>query len=251
MQVKVYKTYTAMSDAAAEFFIQQVRASAVPHVCLASGETPTGTLDRLVSEAKAERVDFSKCIFVGLDEWIGMDKSDTGSCQHYVYNKFFYPAGISEAKIIFFDAKAADPQKECNRINSYLKTNGPLDVVLVGVGMNGHIGLNEPGVSPEMESHVVDLETSTKQVAQKYFTKQTTVEKGITLGLKTIMNARNVLVIASGVKKAAIIQRILEGPVTSEVPGSILQRHPNCYLFLDEDAASKLTTSLPPTPAAA
>jgi glucosamine-6-phosphate isomerase len=251
MKIQVYKTYADMSEAAAEFIVNTIDDLPAPLLCLPSGDTPTGTLQHLVALAKSKKVDFSKCTFVGLDEWIGMDKSDTGSCQHYVYDKFFHPAGIPESKIIFFNAKADNPQKECDRINSYLKANGPLDVVLVGVGMNGHIGLNEPGVSPEMESHVVELESTTKLGAQKYFTRATSVEKGITLGLKTIMNSRTVVVIANGAKKAEIIQRIIEGPVTGNVPGSILQQHTNCYFFLDEEAASKLTLSLRKTGAGA
>jgi glucosamine-6-phosphate isomerase len=243
MDIRIYKDYTAMSEAAAAFMISLIKSIARPKVCVASGDTPTATLQRLVDLKTKGAVDFSDAHFIGLDEWVGMDKNDRGSCSQYVYSNFFDPAGISEKQITFFDAKAQDLQKECDRVNQYLKTNGPLDVVLVGVGMNGHIGLNEPGVAPDLDSHVVDLEKSTREVAQKYFSEKTTVEKGITLGLGTIMKAKTVIVIASGEKKSSIIQKLVEGPISVDVPGTILRQHSSCYFLLDEAAASRLTLS--------
>lgn len=241
MNVHVFQSYAGMSDAAAAFIVSKVRSRPDLLLCLPSGETPTATLEKLVGCSATGEVDLSHARFVGLDEWVGMDRSDPGSCQHYVYHHFFDPAGIRDSRITFFNAKADDLQAECKRINDFIIDHGPLDLVMVGVGLNGHIGLNEPGVSPLLNAHVVELENSTRQVAQKYFFDNKVLEKGITLGLAQIMNARTVVVIANGIKKSGIIQKIVEGPVTVNVPGSILQRHPNCHLFLDQEAASKLT----------
>lgn len=244
MNIHVFKNYAEMSDGAAAMLVSLIRTKNKSLVCLPSGDTPTLTLRRLVEMARQGAVDFTNTTFVGLDEWVGMDKDDPGSCQHYVYNHFFYPADIPSSRIVFFDAKAKDPGDECRKVANYLRENGPLDVVLVGVGMNGHIGLNEPGVEPDLDAHVVTLEKTTKEVAQKYFTESKTLEKGITLGLAQIMAARTVIVIANGLRKADIIQKIVEGPVSRQVPGTILQEHPSCHFFVDEDAASQLTAAI-------
>jgi glucosamine-6-phosphate isomerase len=242
MKVNVFDTYEQMSKATAEFIIEAVRENPSSVICLASGDTPTGTLKNLVQAAKEGRVNFSGCKFVGLDEWVGMDKNDPGSCSNYVFSNFFDALNISKKKIVFFDAKAENLEKECEKVDKFLEDEGQLDIVLVGVGVNGHIGLNEPGVSAKLRSHVVDLEQSTKDVAKKYFTGKFQLEKGITLGLRHIMDSRSVLVIANGPKKSDIIKKIIEGPVTEQVPGSILQSHPDCHFFLDRIAAEKLKT---------
>lgn len=240
MNLKVYSNYEEMSVATADFVKAQVLKKNDSLVCLPSGDTPTGTLKKLVEDVKSGTLNFKKARFVGLDEWVGMDKHEEGSCQHYVYNQFFHPAGITDNQVTFFNAKSAALEKECKRVDDYIFSKGPLDLVLVGVGVNGHIGLNEPGVSPKNYCHVVDLESSTKQGAQKYFSDSKVLEKGITLGLQHIMNAKTVVLIANSLKKSDIIKKIVEGPVTESIPGTILQQHQNCYFFLDKEAASKL-----------
>jgi glucosamine-6-phosphate isomerase len=243
MNIHIYSSYEEMSEATATFIISQVNSKKDLVICLPSGDTPTATLRRLVEAARNGRVDFSQCKFVGLDEWVGMDKNDPGSCQHYVYQHFFDQIDIPAANIIFFDAKSTDLDGECKKVNDFLLKHGPLDLLLVGVGLNGHIGLNEPGEPSTHRAHVVQLEKSTKEVAKKYFQETKKLEKGITLGLQQVMDAKTVLVIANGKKKSEIIQKILEGPVTEQVPGTILQRHPDYHVFLDEDASSKLTVT--------
>lgn len=240
MTIKVFNTYEEMSVAAANFIAEQIKRKPDSLLCLPSGDTPTGTLKILVEYGKSGKVDFSKCTFVGLDEWVGMDKTNEGSCQHYVYEHFFIPLQIRPGQIFFFNAKAGDLKAECEKIDRFLDRNGPIDLTLVGVGVNGHIGLNEPGVSPSLKCHVVELETTTKQTAQKYFNSQKTLDKGITLGLRHILSSETIVVLANGQKKKEIIQKIVEGPVTQQVPGSVLQKHSNCYFFLDTIAATEL-----------
>jgi glucosamine-6-phosphate isomerase len=240
MNIKVFKTYDELSVATADMIASQIKSKRDSLLCLASGESPTGALARLSGYAKLRQADFSKCRFIGLDEWVGMDKTDEGSCQHYVFNHFFYPAGINPQNITFFDARAKDLTSECNRINNFLETYGPIDLVLVGVGLNGHVGLNEPGSSSASDAHVVNLEKSTTQVAQKYFSRSTVLDRGITLGLRQLLASKTLVLIASGEKKADVIQKIVEGPVTDEVPASHLQKHSNCHVFVDAGAASKI-----------
>jgi glucosamine-6-phosphate isomerase len=243
MKVKVHPGYDEMSAATAAFVVDVVKKKPESLICLPSGDTPTGTLKILVSLARQGKVDFTRTKFVCLDEWVGMDKTDDGGCINYVFKNFFDPLEIKPNQIMHFNAKARDLNAECKKVDDFIFKNGGLDLVLVGVGINGHIGLNEPGTSPDLYCHVVDLESSTKQVAQKYFNSEKTLSQGITLGLKHILEAKSVIVIANGKKKAEIIQKIVEGPITTKVPGSILQQHKHCNLMLDHEAAFLLTNT--------
>ena len=243
MKVVIRENYEAMSAATADIILDQVARKPDSLLCFPSGDSPTGTLGLLVRAIHNNQADFSKCKFVGLDEWVGMDRFDTGSCQQYMYDKFFNPAGIRNDQIAFFDAKAKDLQQECTKIDRFIAKHNGIDLVVVGVGLNGHLGLNEPGSSFSNLCHVIQLEQSTKVSAQKYFSNDTVLEKGITLGLKHIASARATIVIASGEKKSAIMQKIVEGPVTEQVPGSIMQTLSHGVIILDEAAASRLTLS--------
>ena len=241
MHIQIAESYGDMSSATASHVEDYLKTKPESLLCFPSGDSPTGTLKKLVADAQQGLTDFSRCRFVGLDEWVGMDKHDDGSCQQYLYSNLFNPLQISADRIMFFNAKAKDLEAECKKTDQYIFQHGPLDILIVGVGVNGHIGLNEPGSSFTSYAHVVNLAESTKTSGQKYFSRATNLEKGITVGIRHMMEAVTVIVIASGEKKADIIQKITEGPVTTEIPGSILQHHPNCFFFLDQAAASKLS----------
>jgi glucosamine-6-phosphate deaminase len=243
MKVIIRKTYEEMSAAAADIVLDQVARKPQSLFCFPSGDSPTGMLGILVKHIRDGKADFSKAKFVGLDEWVGMDRNDMGSCQHYMYEKFFDAAGISPGQIIFFNPKAKDLQAECEKVDQFILSHGGIDVTVVGIGMNGHLGLNEPGSSFTNYCHVVDLDESTKNVAQKYFSSSTVLKQGITLGLKHITESKITVVIASGEKKSSIIQKVVEGAVTEQVPGSIMQTLNHGLIIVDEGAASKLSLS--------
>jgi glucosamine-6-phosphate isomerase len=243
MKVIIRKSYEEMSAAVADIVLDQLARKPESLFCFASGDSPTGMLNVLVKRVKEGKADFSKSKFVGLDEWVGMDRNDVGGCKHYMYEKFFDPAGIRKNQIIFFDAKAKDLRGECKKVDEAIFAHGAIDLIIVGIGLNGHLGLNEPGSSFESYCHVVDLEESTIKVAQKYFSDSTVLKQGITLGLKHITGAKTTIVIAGGEKKSQIIQKIVEGPVTEEVPGSIMQTLNNGLVIVDEGAGSRLSLS--------
>lgn len=241
MKVHVYAEYAEMSTNAADFIIEAINQKPDLLLCFPAGSSPADILSCLVGYAREGKVDFSRCRFVGLDEWVGMDETDEGSCKHFMYESLFKPLSVKPENIMFFDSKAQDLVEECKRVDKYISENGPIDLMLVGVGMNGHIGLNEPGISFDLYSHVMELDTVTKKVAQKYFNKETELDKGISLGLKHLMEAHVAVMIAAEAKKADIIRAALEGEVSDQVPASILQTHRNSHVFLDKDAASKLS----------
>jgi glucosamine-6-phosphate deaminase len=243
MKVIIRKTYEEMSAAVADIVFDQLVRKPGSLFCFPSGDSPTGMLNILVDRIKKGKADFTRSTFVGLDEWVGMDRNDAGGCKHYMYDKFFDPAGIRRDQVVFFDAKAQDLKAECRKVDDFILQNGGIDLIVVGIGLNGHLGLNEPGSSFKNYCHVVDLEESTIKVAQKYFSDSTTLKQGITLGLKHISEAKTTIVIASGDKKSRIIQKITEGPVTEQVPGSIMQSLDHGLIIIDTAAASQLTLS--------
>jgi glucosamine-6-phosphate deaminase len=234
------KNYDEMSRAAADMVVAQVNTKPESLICFPSGESPAGMFKCLIADAKAGKVDFSQCYFVGLDEWVGMGKDDDGSCTQFLYEHFFTPMQINPDRMRFFDAKAADLDAACRAMDDFVKLHGPLDIMIVGIGMNGHIGLNEPGTDFNLYAHYAPLAEVTVEVGQKYFKQQTALTRGITLGLKHLQEAKMPMLIAAGSKKAAIIKQALEGEVSEQLPASIFQTLPSAYVILDEGAASGL-----------
>ena len=150
------------------------------------------------------------------------------------------PLSIPTERIKYFDAKASDLKLECEKINEFITSRGGLDIMLVGVGMNGHIALNEPNTSFETYAHISDLEEITILVGQKYFTKPTILTQGITLGLKHLLEAKYPILMANGVKKAPVIKKALTEQITEAFPATIIQKIPHSLVMLDHDAAQEL-----------
>ena len=240
MKIMIQDNFADMSKAAAEYIIHYVKQKPNALVCFPSGESPTGVLQHIVQAVQGNHLDISQCTFIGLDEWVGLDESNEGSCRYFLQQNLFGPLGIAPENAIVFNGKAPDLDQECQRVNSFIQQYGPLDIMLVGIGLNGHIGLNEPGTSFDLYAHHAPLAEMTITVGQKYFKQPTPLTKGITLGLKHFQEARVPILIAAGGKKAPIISQSLEGEVTNQVPASILQTLPDALVYLDRAAASEL-----------
>lgn len=202
MQIQILKDYQALSKATTQLIINAVKAKPEALICLASGHTPTGVFQELARAVSENKVDLRGCTFLSLDEWIGIDPYDSGSCLSMLKKDCFEPLHIQPDKIEFFNVQASELQKECDRINSLIERNGGLDIMLVGVGTNGHIGMNEPGTSFDSYAHIGALAEETKNVGQKYFSNPTLLSNGITLGLRHLSEAKLPIVMASGEKKA-------------------------------------------------
>jgi glucosamine-6-phosphate deaminase len=240
MKIYVSRDYQEMSLQAADLITDYVRQKPNSLISFAAGNTPLGTFSRLVEAVRQGKVSFAQCRFVSLDEWVGLNGTDAGSCRQTLDDHFFKPVGIDPRNIHFFDGKCGDPEAECRSMDEFIFAHGQIDFMLLGVGMNGHLGFNEPGVSFDLYSHVTDLDPVTKQVSSKYFQEQKDLQQGITLGIKHIMEADTVIAIADGAKKADIMKAAFRNEVSDQVPASILQRHPNFSLCLDEAAAQQL-----------
>jgi glucosamine-6-phosphate isomerase len=240
MIIKVLKDYEEMSKHTADFIIDYVKEHPNAVLCLAGGDTPRKTYQYLVKAHEQNEVDFSTCTFIGLDEFVGIGREDEGSCLQFLYDMVFTPIKIKEENVFFFDAKSTELEKECKRIDEVLAQKGKIDIILLGVGMNGHIGFNEPGVSFDLYAHVIDLDNTSKSVGQKYFKEARELDKGITLGIKHILEAKKAILIANGSKKASIIQKTIQEEVTNKIPSTVLNTHQDSYLFIDEEAAVNL-----------
>jgi glucosamine-6-phosphate isomerase len=231
MNLRIYDDYEKLSQEAAKLIVDVVSANPSCLLSLAAGYTPVGVYKCLVEYERNKTVDFSHCKFVGLDEWAGLGINDDGSCIGFMHENLFNPLGIPDSNIVFFNGLASDLEGECRRIDQYVFENGPIELVLLGIGMNGHIGFNEPGTSFDTCSHIT---------AQKYFSSPRELEKGLTLGIKHFLEAKTAVLMASGAGKAEIIRKIVQSQPNIMLPATALKLHQNSYLLLDKEAASLL-----------
>lgn len=240
MNLFVYETYESMSARAAESVIEVIRSKKNAVLCTASGDSPAGLYKKLVAYIRENNIDISGVRFIGLDEWLGMNGNDEGSCRYHLNNQLFQPLEIEEKNIAFFDGRASDPEAECERINHSINQFNGIDMAIVGLGMNGHVGMNEPGTPASLHSHVAEIDPITQQVGQKYFKEKKEISGGLTLGIANLMEAKNVMLIVSGKKKAEIVKQVLEEGISENLPAGLLRNHPNFSVYLDAEAASLL-----------
>ncbi len=241
MQIQIHDDYQKVSRQAAQIIADYVNKKPDAVLCLAGGDTPRGTYAELVSIAQAGLLDFSRASFVGLDEWVGLPADYPGSCAAFMHESLFAPLNIQPEKIIFFDAVSNDLAAECARVDKFLQQHGPLDITLLGMGMNGHLGMNEPGCDVNANCSITELAQTTVTVGQKYFNGSNPVLKqGITLGMAQLMSARIALLVVSGQRKAATLAQVMNGTIGNHLPASLLRLHANAWLLADTDAAAHM-----------
>lgn len=234
MQLKVLENHEELSTEVARFIHHLIKEKPHATIVLTSGDTPRLAYDLLAEMSTAD--DFQDALLIGLDEWVGIPAENEGSCQYIVSKHLLNPVGISEKNYTFFDATAKDLSAECERIDDIIASRGGLDLMLVGVGLNGHIGLNEPGSSFSALCQITDLAPITVEVGQKYFSSATPLTKGITIGLGHLLNADTAILMASGSSKAPIIKRIKEEDISPELPATVFKLHANGQVWIDKAA---------------
>jgi glucosamine-6-phosphate isomerase len=242
MKITVYPTCDELSIATADQIVRIVREKDDALLCFPAGETSLGTFARLAALCRQGRVSFARCRVVGLDEWVGLGPMARENCRHFLAKHLIDHLDLRQENIRFFDGEAGDLRAECNLTDRFVVDSGGIDMMLLGVGMNGHLGLNEPGAPFDASSHVVELDETTRRVGQKYFSSPVRLSRGVTLGLKQVLEARTLIVQMSGLKKAPVARRLVESEVTPEFPASITKHHSNSHLLLDADAASDTGT---------
>ncbi len=241
MQITVSESYEMMSQKCVNDFFEFIQPLHEPLICTASGDTPKGMYKELIKQIHEKKIDISHWRFIGLDEWAGMNGNDEGSCRYHLNNDLFYPLHVAENKIIFFDGCAKNLQGQCDGIDDYIHLMGGIDVAILGLGMNGHVGMNEPGTAPELYSHIADIDVTTQQVGQKYFKTKQKLTKGLTLGLASLQETEVIMLLANGNKKAKIVKKIFEEDPSPQLPAALLLGHKNIHMYFDKEAASLIT----------
>ena len=241
--MKIYSAqdYQSMSRKAANILSAHVILKPDSVLGLATGSTPIGMYKQLIEWYNKGDIDFSQVHTVNLDEYLGLAPTHDQSYRYFMQANLFDHVNVPPENTNVPNGLAPDPEAECARYNQVIADLGGIDVQVLGMGHNGHIGFNEPEEAFELETHVVDLTDNTIDANARFFVSRDEVPRqAITMGIKSIMQARHILVVVSGADKAEIVKRAFFGPVTPKVPASILQMHPHVSLVADEAALSLL-----------
>ena len=233
--------YNDMCCKAANILSAQVVLKPDSVLGLATGSTPLGVYRQLAEWYAKGDVDFSETVCVNLDEYVGLAPDNPQSYRYYMDNNFFRRVNIKPENTYLPNGLAADEAEECTRYEAVIRAHNGIDMQLLGIGHNGHIGFNEPGAVFEKDTHRVSLTESTISANSRFFDNEADVPRfAYTMGIRTIMHARSIVLIASGAGKAQILKDSFAGPVTPQVPASVLQMHDDVVLVGDEEALSLL-----------
>lgn len=220
--------YKDLSRKAANVISAQVILKPNSILGLATGSTPVGTYEQLIEWYQKGDLDFSRVTSVNLDEYYGLSPENSQSYRFFMNQHFFEHINIKPENTNVPNGLAGNPEEECERYEKVIADLGGIDLQLLGIGHNGHIGFNEPNISFEKTTHVVELDDTTRKANARFFESLDEVpKKAITMGIKSIMQSKKILLVANGPDKQDIIQKAIFGPVTPEIPASILQFHPD------------------------
>ena len=242
MRILVCKNYEEMSKKAAQMILSQVTLNPNSVLGLATGSTPVGMYNELDNMYKNNLIDFSDVVTFNLDEYYQLPISNNQSYHYFMHEHLFNHINIKKENINIPNGMVDDVESECKRYDNLIKNSGGIDIQVLGIGHNAHIGFNEPSMSFEVGTNLVDLKKSTIEANARFFEKIEDVpKKAITMGIGSIFKAKKIMLLACGEGKAEAIYNTVYGKVTPEVPSSILQFHDDVILILDKEAASKLS----------
>lgn len=241
MQIKVCKDYDEMSTLAGQYIASQMADKENYVLGLATGSTPLGTYRVLIEKNKRGEIDFANVKSFNLDEYIGLSKDHEQSFSYFMFDNLFNHINIKEENAHVPSGIEEDNLSYCKQYDKAILEAGGINLQLLGIGSNGHIGFNEPSDSFSKGTQVLDLTESTIKDNSRFFDSIDEVPtKAITMGIETIIGARKILVIASGKNKARAVYDAIKGPVDPKMPASILQKHKDVLFIIDEEAASLL-----------
>ena len=241
MRIIRAKDYEDMSRKAAAIIAAQVITKPNCVLGLATGSSPIGTYANLAAGYEKGDLDFSGVTTVNLDEYKGLPRDNDQSYYYFMNHNFFSKVNVDPARTFLPDGMEADSDKACREYDQIVDSVGGVDLQLLGLGHNGHIGFNEPGEVFEADTHCVDLTETTIKANQRFFASIDDVPRqAYTMGIKTIMRAKKSLVVVSGKDKAAALKATCTGPITPQVQGSVLQLHNDVIIVADEAALSEM-----------
>ena len=243
LRTRVLPDYEAMSAAAADVVASKLREEPGAVFMIPTGTTPLGMYRRLVAMHEREGLSFARATFFNLDEYLGLPPDHPASYHVYMQKNFYGRVDVDPERVHLPDGFAPDPEAECERYEREIRAAGGVNLCVLGIGRNGHIGFNEPGASFDSRTRVVRLAETTRRVNAADFEGERAPERAISVGMRTISDSREVLLLASGANKARAVGAAVGGEVSEEVPASALRRHPNVAFLLDRNAASALGDS--------
>lgn len=240
MEIRIFDTPEAIAPACADEFTSLLTSKKDCVLGLATGASPVLTYKELIKRYEAGIIEFKHASSFNLDEYVGLPRDDKNSYYTFMHENLFDSVDIEEANAHILNGNADDPEKECADYDKAIDAAGGIDLQLLGIGTNGHIGFNEPSDAFSTGTFKVKLTDSTVKSNSIYFTENPMPRYALTMGIDSIMKAKKIVLIATGASKAEAIKNTVEGEVTPHCPASILQKHPNCILFIDKAAASLL-----------
>jgi glucosamine-6-phosphate deaminase len=242
MQLIIEKDYSSMSKRSAEIFAINIRQKPDLVLGLATGSTPIGAYKELIRMHREENLDFSKVVTFNLDEYYSLTPDNPQSYNYFMFENLFNHINIKRENVYIPDGRISDIENYCRTYDEKIEKNGGIDIQLLGIGVNGHIGFNEPNDNLVVATHLTGLTADTIKANSRFFNSPDEVPtKAITAGLGSIMKAKKIMLLASGKNKADIIARLLkDGVVTTENPSSFLLLHPDTTIIIDDEAAIRL-----------
>ncbi len=233
----VADSYNEMSQKSAHFIAEYIRNKPTAVLCCATGGTPTGMYEALAKIVEDQHIDCSQLTIIKFDEWGGLENTNPSTCEYYLQKYVIQPLHIPSHHFISFANATDNPEKECERINMLL-SNLTIDIFILGLGLNGHLGFNEPGSDPTLHAHVVQLTAET--LSHPMLSGNTKpVTYGMTLGIQDILNATIAVLLVNGVNKQKQFQRFMTKEVTPEFPASFLWKHSHVTCFVDKEVATQ------------
>ncbi|MBQ8228955.1 MAG: glucosamine-6-phosphate deaminase [Clostridia bacterium] len=240
MEVKIFNNAQEIAVAAAELFTDIINNKNDAVLGLATGATPVPTYNKLVEAYEQGKVSFKDVRTFNLDEYCDLPKDDKNSYYTFMHENLFNKVDVKEENVNFLDGNVSDWEQESKRYSDAMAAVGGIDIQLLGIGTNGHIGFNEPADAFTDESFKVTLTQSTIDSNQKYFGDVPMPRYALTMGIGSIMRAKKILLIATGASKAEAIKGMIKGEVTPKLPASVLNEHSDVIVMLDKEAASLL-----------
>lgn len=237
LRMRVLPDYEAMSVAAAEVVASKLRENPHAVFMIPTGTTPLGMYRRLARMHEEEELSFARATFFNLDEYLGLPPDHPASYHVYMQENFYGLVDVDPERVHVPDGFAPDPEAECGRYERDIRAAGGVDLCVLGIGRNGHIGFNEPGASFDSRTRVVRLAETTRRVNATDFEGERAPERAISVGMRTISDSREALLLTSGANKARAVAAAVGGEVSKKVPASALRRHPNAAVLLDREAA--------------
>jgi glucosamine-6-phosphate deaminase len=238
MNLLRFDSEAAWANGVATFWRDRLRTNPQLKSCLPSGLTPNPIYAEMVRSAAAGDAGFGRATVFALDEFGDLSPDDPGRTKNALIRHLIGAIDLPPGAFHFVDTDASDIERECRRYD--VTIGDGFDLVLLGLGMNGHLGMNEPGSSPRSRTRRVELHDTTIASSARYFSHQNIPRWGVTVGLGPILASREIWLLASGSHKAQIVQRVVRGEIDESVPASLLRRHPNCSLFVEAEAAGLL-----------